>query len=105
MAIGGKGIVRKSAAFKQAGLIAPKAYNTDSAVEGERLLAECNLKDKSGRLVGRQFGENDPTLGQFNRGRPGASKSAVTTLEDEGELGQHGSANKFDDYGGIETGY
>ena len=58
-----KGIVRKSAAFKQAGLIAPKAYNTDSAVEGERLLAEYNLKDKSGRLVRRSVWRERPDVG------------------------------------------
>jgi len=73
------------------------------------LLAEYNLKGKSGALVDRRFGENDPTMSleermleRFTRERQRASRASVFNLEDEEELTHYGqSLSKFDDFDDV----
>jgi nucleolar protein 14 len=73
------------------------------------LLAEYNLKGKSGGLVDRRFGENDPTMSleermleRFTRERRRTSKNASYNLEDDQDLTHYGqSLSKFDDFDGV----
>ncbi|KAI0254820.1 Nop14-like protein [Lactifluus subvellereus] len=91
-----KGISGKPAQSKQAGIEARK----------KTLLKEFEEKDRTGGILDRRFGENDPTLTpeermleRFTRERQRASKGAAFHLEDEVDLTHYGrSLSKLDDF-------
>lgn len=76
------------------------------------LLKEFEERDRSGGIVDRRFGENDPTMSieermleRFTRERQRASKSAAFNLEDEDELTHYGqSLSKLDDFDNVGLG-
>ncbi|KAI0331280.1 Nop14-like protein [Cubamyces sp. BRFM 1775] len=103
--VGGRKIVGttgRPAASKQAGIEQRK----------KTLLKEFEEKDRSGGIVDRRFGENDPTmtpeermLERFTRERQRASKGVSFNLEDEDELTHYGqSLSKLDDFDNVGLG-
>lgn len=76
------------------------------------LLKEYRDKDRSGGILDRRFGENDPTmtpeermLERFTRERQRESKGALFNLEEEDELTHYGrSLSKLDDFDNIGLG-
>ena len=76
------------------------------------MLKEFEDKDRSGGIVDRRFGENDPTmtpeermLERFTRERQRASKGVAFNLEDEDELTHYGqSLSKMDDFDNVGLG-
>lgn len=76
------------------------------------MLKEYEEKDRSGGIVDRRFGENDPTMSleermleRFTKERQRSSKGATFNLEDEGELTHYGqSLSKMDDFDDIGLG-
>ncbi|KAI0650474.1 Nop14-like protein [Trametes meyenii] len=103
--VGGRKIIGttgRPAQSKQAGIEQRK----------KTLLKEYEEKDRSGGIVDRRFGENDPTmtpeermLERFTRERQRASKGAAFNLEDEDELTHYGqSLSKLDDFDNVGLG-
>ncbi|KAI0375922.1 Nop14-like protein [Pilatotrama ljubarskyi] len=103
--VGGRKIVGttgRPAQSKQAGIEQRK----------KTLLKEYEEKDRSGGIVDRRFGENDPTmtpeermLERFTRERQRASKGVAFNLEDEDELTHYGqSLSKLDDFDNVGLG-
>lgn len=76
------------------------------------LLKEYQEKGRSGGIVDRRFGENDPTmtpeermLERFTREHQRMSKNATFNLEDEDELTHYGqSLSKLDDFDNVGLG-
>lgn len=76
------------------------------------LLVEYQDKDRSGGVLDRRFGENDPTmtpeermLERFTRERQRESKGALFNLEEEDELTHYGqSLSKLDDFDNVGLG-
>ena len=76
------------------------------------LLKELQERDRSGGIIDRRFGENDPTmtpeermLERFTRERQRASKGISFNLEDEDELTHYGqSLSKLDDFDNVGLG-
>lgn len=76
------------------------------------LLKEYQDKDRSGGILDRRFGENDPTmtpeermLERFTRERQRESRGALFNLEEEEELTHYGqSLSKLDDFDNIGLG-
>ncbi|KAH9855079.1 Nop14-like protein [Lenzites betulinus] len=76
------------------------------------LLKEFEDRDRSGGIVDRRFGENDPTmtpeermLERFTRERQRASKGTAFTLDDEDDLTHYGqSLSKMDDFDNVGLG-
>lgn len=76
------------------------------------LLKEYEKKDRSGGIVDRRFGENDPTmtpeermLERFTKERQRASRGTAFNLEDEDELTHYGqSLSKLDDFDNVGLG-
>nr|VWO96259.1 Calcium-transporting ATPase (EC [Ganoderma boninense] len=103
--VGGRRIIGttgRPAQSKQAGIEQRK----------KTLLKEFDERDRSGGIVDRRFGENDPTmpieermLERFTRERQRASKGAAFNLEDEDELTHYGqSLSKLDDFDNVGLG-
>ncbi|KAI0832695.1 Nop14-like protein [Trametes gibbosa] len=103
--VGGRKIIGttgRPAQSKQAGIEQRK----------KTLLKEFEDKDRSGGIVDRRFGENDPTmtpeermLERFTRERQRASKGTAFNLEDEDELTHYGqSLSKLDDFDNVGLG-
>ncbi|KAI0268141.1 Nop14-like protein [Gloeopeniophorella convolvens] len=94
-----KGVTGRPAQSKQAGIEARK----------KTLLKEFEDKGRSGGILDRRFGENDPTLTpeermleRFTRERQRASKGVAFNLEDEGDLTHYGqSLSNLDDFSGA----
>ncbi|KAI0677280.1 Nop14-like protein [Trametes maxima] len=103
--VGGRKIIGttgRPAQSKQAGIEQRK----------KTLLKEYEEKDRSGGIVDRRFGENDPTmtpeermLERFTRERQRSSKGTAFNLEDEDELTHYGqSLSKLDDFDNVGLG-
>ncbi|KAI0722399.1 nucleolar protein 14 [Cerioporus squamosus] len=103
--VGGRkitGTTGRPAQSKQAGIEQRK----------KTLLKEFEEKDRSGGIVDRRFGENDPTMApeermleRFTRERQRASKGTAFNLEDEDELTHYGqSLSKLDDFDNVGLG-
>ncbi|KAI0638448.1 nucleolar protein 14 [Trametes polyzona] len=103
--VGGRKIIGttgRPAQSKQAGIEQRK----------KTLLKEYEEKDRTGGIVDRRFGENDPTmtpeermLERFTRERQRASKGTAFNLEDEDELTHYGqSLSKLDDFDNVGLG-
>ncbi|KAG8777045.1 nucleolar complex protein 14, partial [Serendipita sp. 397] len=94
-----KGTIGKPGASKQAGLEQRK----------KTLLVEYEKKAKSGGVVDRRFGEDDPTmtleermLARFTKERQRSSKAAMFNLEDDTELTHYGrSLSNLDDFDNV----
>jgi nucleolar protein 14 len=75
-------------------------------------LKEFEERGRSGGIVDRRFGENDPTmtpeermLERFTKERQRSSRGAAFNLEDEDELTHYGqSLSKLDDFDDVELG-
>ena len=86
--------------------------DSDSEQRTKTLLKEYQDKDRSGGILDRRFGENDPTmtpeermLERFTRERKRESKGALFNLEEEDELTHYGqSLSKLDDFDNIGLG-
>ncbi|KAJ3568764.1 hypothetical protein NP233_g5503 [Leucocoprinus birnbaumii] len=97
-----KGMTGKPAQSKQAGIEQRK----------KTLLKEWEERNRSGGIVDRRFGENDPTMSleermleRFTRERQRASKGVAFNLEDEDELTHYGqSLSKLDDFDNVGLG-
>ncbi|KAF5363593.1 hypothetical protein D9756_000300 [Leucocoprinus leucothites] len=97
-----KGIIGKPAHSKQAGIERRK----------KTLLKEWEERNRSGGIVDRRFGENDPTMSleermleRFTRERQRTSKGVAFNLEDEDELTHYGqSLSKLDDFDNVGLG-
>ncbi|KAI0776188.1 Nop14-like protein [Trametes elegans] len=100
--VGGRKIIGttgRPAQSKQAGIEQRK----------KTLLKEFEEKDRSGGIVDRRFGENDPTmtpeermLERFTRERQRASKGTAFNLDDDDELTHYGqSLSKLDDFDNV----
>ncbi|KAL0577466.1 nucleolar complex protein 14 [Marasmius crinis-equi] len=91
-----KGVTGKPAQSKMAGIEQRK----------KTLLKEFEERGRSGGILDRRFGENDPTMSleermleRFTRERQRASKGSAFNLEDEGELTHYGqSLANIDDF-------
>ncbi len=78
----------------------------------ESLLGEIAQRNRSGAIIDRRFGENDPTmtpeermLERFTKERQKISKASTFNLEDDEELTHYGqSLSNFDDFDGIGLG-
>ncbi|TBU33073.1 Nop14-like protein [Dichomitus squalens] len=103
--VGGRKIIGttgRPAQSKQAGIEQRK----------KTLLKEYEEKDRSGGIVDRRIGENDPTMSleermleRFTRERQRASKGVAFNLEDEDELTHYGqSLSKLDDFDNVGLG-
>ena len=76
------------------------------------LLKEYQDKNRSGGMLDRRFGENDPTmtpeermLERFTRERQRESKGALFNLEEEEELTHYGqSLSNLDDFDNVGLG-
>jgi nucleolar protein 14 len=72
-------------------------------------LKEYEEKNRSGGIIDRRFGENNPTmtpeermLERFTRERQRAPKGLMFNLEDEDELTHYGqSLSKLDDFDNV----
>lgn len=70
------------------------------------MLKEYNEKGRTGGIVDRRFGENDPTMSleermleRFTKERQRASKGIAFNLEDDDDLTHYGqSLSKLDDF-------
>lgn len=70
------------------------------------LLKEWELRNRTGGIVDRRFGENDPSLSleermleRFTRERQRTSKGVAFNLDDENELTHYGqSLSNLDDF-------
>jgi nucleolar protein 14 len=76
------------------------------------LLKEYEEKNRSGGIVDRRFGENDPTMSleermleRFTKERQRASRGEAFNLEDEDDLTHYGqSLSKLDDFDNVGLG-
>jgi nucleolar protein 14 len=76
------------------------------------LLKEYEEKNRSGGIIDRRFGENDPTmtpeermLERFTKERQRASNGVAFNLQDEDELTHYGqSLSKIDDFDDVGLG-
>lgn len=76
------------------------------------MLKEYEERDRSGGIVDRRFGENNPDmtpeermLERFTRERQRASKGVAFNLEDEDDLTHYGqSLSKLDDFDNVGLG-
>ena len=76
------------------------------------MLKEYEERDRSGGIVDRRFGENNPDmtpeermLERFTRERQQASKGVAFNLEDEDDLTHYGqSLSKLDDFDNVGLG-
>ncbi|OBZ70498.1 putative nucleolar complex protein 14 [Grifola frondosa] len=99
---------------KIAGTMGRPAQSKQAGMEQRKktLLKEYEDKDRSGGIVDRRFGENDPTMNpeermleRFTRERQRASKGVAFNLEDEDELTHYGqSLSKLDDFDNVGLG-
>ncbi|KAI1796126.1 Nop14-like protein [Ganoderma leucocontextum] len=103
--VGGRKIIGtrgRPAQSKQAGIEQRK----------KTLLKEFEERDRSGGIVDRRIGENDPTMSieermleRFTRERQRTSKGTAFNLEDEDELTHYGqSLSKLDDFDNVGLG-
>ena len=75
-------------------------------------MKEYEERDRSGGIVDRRFGENNPDmtpeermLERFTRERQRASKGVAFNLEDEDDLTHYGqSLSKLDDFDNVGLG-
>ncbi|KAJ3917415.1 nucleolar protein 14 [Lentinula edodes] len=94
-----KGVTGKPAQSKTAGIEQRK----------KTLLKEYEERHRTGGIIDRRFGENDPTMSleermleRFTKERQRASKGVAFNLEDEDELTHYGqSLSKLDDFDDI----
>ncbi|KAJ3717957.1 nucleolar protein 14 [Lentinula raphanica] len=94
-----KGVTGKPAQSKTAGIEQRK----------KTLLKEFEERHRSGGIIDRRFGENDPSMSleermleRFTKERQRASKGVAFNLEDEDELTHYGqSLSKLDDFDDI----
>ncbi|KAJ3847822.1 nucleolar protein 14 [Lentinula lateritia] len=97
-----KGVTGKPAQSKTAGIEQRK----------KTLLKEYEERHRTGGIIDRRFGENDPTMSleermleRFTKERQRASKGVAFNLEDEDELTHYGqSLSKLDDFDNIGFG-
>ncbi|KAI0921150.1 hypothetical protein AcV5_001156 [Taiwanofungus camphoratus] len=99
---------------KIAGTTGRPAKSKQAGIEQRKktLLKEYQEKGRSGGIVDRRFGENDPTmtpeermLERFTREHQRMSKNATFNLEDEDELTHYGqSLSKLDDFDNVGLG-
>ncbi|THG95876.1 hypothetical protein EW026_g5859 [Hermanssonia centrifuga] len=99
---------------KIAGVMGRPAQSKQAGIEHRKktLLKELENRDRSGGIVDRRFGENNPhmtpeerMLERFTRERQRASRGDAFNLEDEEELTHYGqNLSKFDDFDNVGFG-
>lgn len=99
---------------KIAGVVGRPAQSKQAGIEQRKktLLKEFEERDRTGGIVDRRFGENDPSMSleermleRFTRERQRSSKGAAFNLDDEDELTHYGqSLSKLDDFDNVGLG-